>query len=133
MIFLDTNVLLDVVTDDAAWRPWSEQQLEAAALRDRLGLCPSVYAELSPAFATIESLDEMLAIAGIAIVPMPRPALFLAGKVFLEYRRRGGSRTGVLADFFVGAQAAVERAPLITRDAARYRTYFPTVELIAPE
>ena len=74
----------------------------------------------------------MLAIAGIAIVPMPRPALFLAGKIFLEYRRRGGSRTGVLADFFVGAQAAVERAPLITRDAARYRTYFPTVELIAP-
>jgi predicted nucleic acid-binding protein len=132
MIFVDTNVLLDVVTDDAAWRAWSEAQLETAALRDRIGICPSVYAELSPAFATIETLDEMLSIAGIAIVPMPRPALFLAGKVFLEYRRRGGLRTGVLADFFVGAQAAVEQAALITRDATRYRTYFPTVELIAP-
>jgi predicted nucleic acid-binding protein len=132
MIFVDTNVLLDIVTDDPAWAAWSEHQLEAAALRDRIGISPTVYAELSPAFSTIESLNGVLATAEILIAPMPRPALFLAGKVFAEYRKRGGIRTGVLPDFFIGAQAAIARAPLITRDPARYRTYFPALEIIAP-
>jgi predicted nucleic acid-binding protein len=133
MIFVDTNVLLDVVTRDPAWAEWSKHQLDAAALRDRLAINPVVYAELSAGFTTIEQVEAVLGLVSIAIVEMSRPALFMAGRVFQEYRRRGGIRTGVLADFFIGAQAAVAGTTLITRDAGRYRSYFPTVELIAPE
>ena len=132
MILVDTNVLLDVVTDDPAWADWSQQQLETAALRDRLAINVVIYAELSIAFARIEELDAALGHVGIALADIPRPALFLAGKVYRSYRRRGGVKTGVLPDFFIGAQAAVLKAPLLTRDAARYRSYFPTLELIAP-
>jgi predicted nucleic acid-binding protein len=91
-----------------------------------------VYAELSVRFATIEALDGILDDAGIVLAPMPRAALFLAGKAFQRYRATGGQRTGVLPDFFIGAHAAVARLPLISRDQQRYRTYFPTIELIAP-
>jgi len=133
MILVDTNVLLDVVTDDPAWADWSQQQLEAAALRDRLAINPVVYAEFSSQFARIEDVDATLASVEIAVAEMPRAALFLAGQVFKTYRRRGGVRTSVLPDFFIGAHAAVFGAPLITRDAGRYRSYFPTVILIAPE
>jgi len=132
MIFIDTNVLLDVVTDDPAWADWSQQQLEAAALRDRLAINPVVYAEFSSRFTQIQDIDAALASAEIVVAEMPRSALFLAGQVFKAYRRRGGSRTSVLPDFFIGAHAAVLGAPLISRDASRYRSYFPTVELIAP-
>ena len=133
MIFVDTNVLLDVVTRDPSWADWSKHQLDAAALRDQLAINPVVYAELSAGFTTIEQVEEVLGLVGIMIVQMTRPALFLAGRVFQEYRRRGGIRTGVLADFFIGAQAAVAVASLITRDPSRYRSYFPSVEVIAPE
>jgi len=133
MILVDTNVLLDVVTRDPAWVDWSKHQLEAAALRDQLAINQVVYSELSVGFTAIEQVEEVLGLVGITIVQMSRPALFMAGRVFQEYRRRGGSRTGVLPDFFIGAQAAVLRAQLITRDAGRYRSYFPTVELIAPD
>lgn len=133
MILVDTNVLLDVVTRNPEWAEWSKRQLDAAALRDRLNINPIVYAELSAGFETIEQVEAVLDLVGITIAEMTRPALFLAGRVFQEYRRRGGIRTGVLADFFIGAQAAVLGVPLITRDVGRYRTYFPTVELIAPE
>jgi predicted nucleic acid-binding protein len=133
MILVDTNVLLDVVTRDPAWADWSKRQLEAAALRDQLAINQVVYSELSAGFTAIEQVEEVLGLVGITIVQMPRPALFMAGRVFQEYRRRGGSRTGVLPDFFIGAQAAVLSAQLITRDAGRYRSYFPTVELIAPD
>lgn len=102
-------------------------------MRDRLVIDPVVYAELSIGFAQPGEVDAVLATADISVVEAPRTALFLAGKVFREYRRRGGSRTGVLPDFFIGAHAAVLGAPLITRDARRYRTYFPTIDLIAPE
>jgi predicted nucleic acid-binding protein len=132
MILVDTNVLLDVVTRDPAWADWSKRQLEAAALRDQLAINQVVYSELSAGFTAIEQVEEVLGLVGIAIAQMSRPALFMAGRVFQEYRRRGGGRTGVLPDFFIGAQAAVLRAQLITRDAGRYRSYFPTVELIAP-
>jgi predicted nucleic acid-binding protein len=132
MIFVDTNVLLDVATDDPSWADWSQQQLDAAALRDRLAINPVVYAEFSSRFAQIEDADAMLASVDIVMAEMPRSALFLAGQVFKTYRRRGGVRTGVLPDFFIGAHAAVLDAPLITRDIGRYRAYFPTVELIAP-
>jgi predicted nucleic acid-binding protein len=133
MIFVDTNVLLDVATDDPAWADWSQQQLDASALRDRLAINPVVYAELSSRYTRTEDVDAMLAVAGITVADMPRSALFLAGQAFKTYRRRGGQRAGVLPDFFIGAHAAVLAAPLITRDIGRYRTYFPTVELIAPE
>jgi predicted nucleic acid-binding protein len=133
MIFVDTNVLLDVVTRNPAWLGWSKGRLDAAALRDRLAINPVVYAELSAGFTAIEQVEEVLGLADITVVQMSRPALFVAGRAFQEYRKRGGSRTGVLADFFIGAQAAVTNAPLITRDANRYRTYYPTVELISPE
>lgn len=132
MIFVDTNVIVDVVTENPAWRGWSIRQLEAAALRDRLVINAVVYAELSIGFERVEEVDAALATAAIGVIEIPRGALFLAGKIFREYRRRGGTRTGVLPDFFIGAHAAVLGALLITRDAARYRTYFPTLELIAP-
>lgn len=132
MILVDTNVLLDVVTDDPKWADWSQHQLKSAALRDRLAINGVIYAELSIGFARIEELDGMLEEAGIALAGIPQPALFLAGKVFRDYRRRGGVKTGVLPDFFIGAHAAVSRTSLLTRDAARYRTYFPTASLIAP-
>ena len=133
MIFIDTNVLLDVATDDPAWADWSQHQLDAAALRDRLAINPVVYAEFSSRFSRIEDIDAMLASVEIVVADMPRSALFLAGQAFTTYRRRGGLRTSVLPDFFIGAHAAVLGVPLITRDTSRYRTYFPTVELVAPE
>jgi predicted nucleic acid-binding protein len=132
MIFVDTNVLVDVATNNPTWFGWSRQQLEAAALRDQLMINAVVYAELSIAYAQPEEVDAVLAGVRVQVAEIPRPALFLAGKIFRDYRRRGGTRTGVLPDFFIGAHAAVLGAPLITRDAGRYRTYFPSVELIAP-
>ncbi|WP_438754440.1 type II toxin-antitoxin system VapC family toxin [Pararhizobium sp. O133] len=133
MILIDTNVLLDVVTDNPDWADWSIEQLEAAALRGPLLINDVVYAELSVRYDLIERLDAFLSEAGLDMVTMPRPALFLAGKVFQAYRKAGGTRSGVLPDFFIGAHAAVERIPLLTRDTARYRTYFPTVPLVAPD
>lgn len=131
-VFVDTNVLLDLVTDDPDWADWSEQQLDAAAMRGALLINDVVYAELSVRFASIESLDGFTAAAGLALAPMPRAALFLAAKAFQNYRSAGGVRTGVLPDFFIGAHAAVEGLPLLTRDVQRYRSYFPKLALIAP-
>ena len=132
MILVDTNVLLDVVTDHAEWADWSQRQLEAAAVRGPVLINDVVYAELSVGFLRLEELEEVLAIAQVDTAPIPREALFLAGKVFQRYRGGGGSRTGVLPDFFIGAHAAVAQIPLLTRDVRRYRTYFPSVPLIAP-
>jgi predicted nucleic acid-binding protein len=129
---VDTNVLLDLVTNDAEWADWSQRQLEAAAVRGPLQINDVVYAELSVGFQRIEELDAVLAAAQIEMAPIPREALFLAGKVFQRYRAGGGSRTGVLPDFFIGAHAAVAGLPLLTRDVRRYRTYFPTLSLVAP-
>lgn len=133
MTLVDTNVLLDVVTDDPTWADWSIEQLEAAALRGPLLINDVVYAELAVRYERIERLEAFLAEAGIEIAAMPRSALFLAGKVFQKYRKAGGQRTGVLPDFFIGAHAAVDRLDLLTRDTGRYRTYFPTVMLITPD
>jgi len=133
MILVDTNVLLDVVTDDPLWADWSQQQLNAATLRDRLAINPMVYAEFSSRFTRIEDIDALLAAADITVAEMTRPALFLAGQAFKTYRRRGGHRASVLHDFFIRAHAAELGAPLIARDARRYRSYFPTVDLIAPD
>lgn len=133
MTLVDTNVLLDLVTDDETWAEWSVEQLEAASVNGPLLINDVVYAELSVRYDRIEALDEFIAQSGLEIVPMPRAALFLAAKAFARYRRSGGKRTGVLPDFFIGAQAAVGGMPLLTRDSGRYRTYFPTVVLISPD
>jgi predicted nucleic acid-binding protein len=133
MILVDTNVLLDVVEDDPQWADWSQSQLEAASLSDRLAINPVIYSELSIAFARVEELERLLGEAGLAVEEIPREALFLAGKAFVEYRRRKGTKHGVLPDFYIGAHAAVMQWPLLTRDAGRYRGYFPTVRLITPE
>jgi len=130
---IDTNVLLDLVTDDPIWADWSIRQLDAASLSDDLIINDIVYSELSVRFARIEDLDGVLDDARVALEPMPRPALFLADKVFQQYRTAGGTRSGVLPDFFIGAHAAVSGVPLLTRDVQRYRTYFPSIRLITPE
>ncbi|HWV20611.1 MAG TPA: type II toxin-antitoxin system VapC family toxin [Devosia sp.] len=132
MTLVDTNVLLDLVTADPQWADWSIAALEAASLRGALFINDVVYAELGIRYERIELIEEFVAKARLEMVGLPRPALFLAGKVFAQYRKAGGTRSGVLPDFFIGAHAAVSRLPLLTRDAGRYRTYFPTVELITP-
>jgi predicted nucleic acid-binding protein len=129
---VDSNVLLDLVTDDPDRSGWSLSRLEEAALMGPVVINDIVYAELSIRYERMEDLDAMLDEAMIETVPTPRPALFLAGKAFRRYRAAGGPRTGVLPDFFIGAHAAVEGWSLLTRDEARYRTYFPKVTLIAP-
>ncbi|RWB65791.1 type II toxin-antitoxin system VapC family toxin [Mesorhizobium sp.] len=132
MTLVDTNVLLDLVTDDPKWADWSLSQLEAASLDGPLLINDAVYAELAVRYERIEHLEAFVDGAGLEMTPMPRAALFLAGKVFTQYRRVGGSKTGVLPDFFIGAHAAVAQLPLLTRDVRRYRTYFPSLKLIAP-
>ena len=130
MVLVDTNVLLDIVQDDPDWGDWSQQQLEAASLRGPLAINAVIYAELSMAYERIEDLDRVVQQTGLHELTIPREALFLAGKAFLQYRRRRGGRTGVLPDFFIGAHAAVTGTPILTRDVRRYRTYFPTVEIL---
>jgi predicted nucleic acid-binding protein len=132
LTLIDTNVLLDLITNDAQWGDWSVAQLDAAAILGPLVINDVVYAELSVRFVIIETLDAFVDRAGIALTATPRSALFLAGKVFQRYRMAGGTRTGVLPDFFIGAHAAVMGMRLLSRDAQRYRTYFPKVDLVAP-
>ena len=133
MTLVDTNVLLDLVTNDPVWADWSVRQLDHAAGKGPLIISDVVYAELSVGFERIEDLDDLLDEAGIEMGEIPREALFLAGKAFRRYRAAGGARSGVLPDFFIGAHAAVLGLPLLTRDAKRYRSYFPSVVLMAPE
>jgi hypothetical protein len=123
---------VDVVTDDPLWAEWSQRQLTLAAVRDDLAINDIVYAELSVRYTMIEELDAMIREANLVSAAVPRRALFLAGKAFQRYRSAGGTRTGVLPDFFIGAHAVISDSLLITRDAARYRTYFPGIVLIAP-
>lgn len=132
MLLVDTNVLIDVLQDDPKWADWSIAQLRAQAQVHALAVNPVIYAELSLAFDTVEALDAAVAGMDLAVAELPRPALFLAGKAFVRYRREGGARQNVLSDFFIGAHAAVQDWPLLTRDVRRYRNYFPTVRLIAP-
>ncbi|MHA6641305.1 type II toxin-antitoxin system VapC family toxin [Mesorhizobium sp. A623] len=117
---------------DQRWADWSIAQLEAASLDGPLVINDVVYAELAVRYDRVEDLDRFLDEAGLEMVPMPRAVLFLAGKVLTKYRHAGGSRTSVLPDFFIGAHAAVSQLPVLTRDVGRYRTYFPSLRLIAP-
>ena len=132
MLLVDTNVILDVIQNDPQWAAWSQAQLDAASLKFTLVINPVIYAELSIAYRRIEELEAMLGSSGLRMESMPREALFLAGRAFLKYRQRRGTRTGVLPDFFVGAHAAIAGIPLLTRDARRYRTYFPKLRIISP-
>src|SRR6266478_1956182 len=122
MILIDTNVLIDVLEDDPQWAEWSVAQLRAHSKIHELGINAIVYAELSLAFVRL----------GLKLLEIPRPALFLAGRAFLTYRKVGGPRSNVLADFLIGAHAAVAGVAILTRDARRYTTYFPAVKLLLP-
>lgn len=132
VILVDTNVLLDVLEDDPVWADWSVRQLRAQAQVHDLAINPVIYAELSLAFDSVQALDFTLEGMGLLVQALPRPALFLAGCAFLRYRRTGGNKSNVLPDFFIGAHAAVQGVGILTRDARRYRGYFPGVTLITP-
>ncbi len=132
MLLVDTNVLIDVLEDDPEWADWSIAQLRAQSRVHPLTINPIIYAELSLTFSRVEALDDTVETLGLKLVELPRPALFLAGKAFAQYRKQGGKANNVLADFFIGAHAAVLGYPLLTRDARRYQTYFPRVKLITP-
>lgn len=128
---VDSNVIVDVVNEDPMWSAWSAQQLSDAADDGELAINPIIYAEISIVYATIEELDAALG-GDYRRERLPYSAGFLAGKAFLQYRRRGGSKRAPLPDFYIGAHAAVAGYRLLTRDRARYQTYFPTVPLMAP-
>jgi predicted nucleic acid-binding protein len=130
---VDTNILLDIATNDTKWVDWSLQQLDAAAVRGVVLINAVIYAEFSVGYVRIEDLDKVLADVGLELTVIPRAALFLAGKVFQRYRGHGGIRTSVLPDFFIGAHAAVSEIPLLTRVPQRYRSYFPKIVLITPD
>ncbi len=132
MLLVDTNVLVDVLQDDPQWAPWSMDQLRAQAKLHALVINPVIYAEMSLCFSSLESLELVVSRMKLALQEIPRPALFLAAQAFVQYRRRGGSKSQVLPDFFIGAHAAVEDWPLLTRDASRFRTYFPTLKVLSP-
>ncbi len=133
LLLVDTNVLVDVLQDDPQWADWSISKLRAQSQIHDLSINPIIYAELSLMYESIEALDEVLSAMGLAFHEIPKPALFLAGKAFVRYRREGGTKQNVLADFFIGAHAAVAGCPVLTRDPSRYRTYFPSVDLLTPE
>lgn len=131
-VLVDSNVLLDVLTDDPKWADRSGAALATVADSARLAINPIVYAQVSIGFDRIEELDDALPADEFARLPLPWAAAFLAGKCFIEYRRSGGARRSPLPDFYIGAHAAVAGMPLVTRDEARYRTYLPRLELITP-
>ncbi|MBO0707090.1 MAG: type II toxin-antitoxin system VapC family toxin [Candidatus Dormibacteraeota bacterium] len=129
---VDSDVLLDVLSVDPQWSSWSAQALEDAADTGPLAINPIIFAEVSVRFTHIEDLDQAVPPSEFARLPLPWSAAFLAGKAFTSYRRRAGSSRSPLPDFYIGAHAAVSGLRLLTRDAARYRTYFPTVDVVAP-
>jgi hypothetical protein len=133
VILVDTNVVIDVLQDDPAWADWSVRQLRAQSQVHELLINPVVYSELSLAFDSIDDLDRAVEGMGLLFQEAPRAALFLAGRAYLKYRRAGGHKANVLADFFIGAHAAVLQCPILTRDGPRYRNYFPRVALITPD
>jgi predicted nucleic acid-binding protein len=131
-VLVDSNVLLDVLTRDVRWYEWSSQAIARVGSESILVINPVVYAEVSVGFLRIEEVDDALAPEVFRREALPWDAAFLAGKAFAMYRRRGGLRTSPLPDFFIGAHAAVRGMTLLTRDATRYRTYFPKLSLLAP-
>ena len=133
MILVDSNVIIDVLTGDPSWGAWSEAALAEAADRDEVAINPIIFAEIASGFGTMAELDLHLGPDAFRRLPLPYEAGFVAGRAFVEYRRRGGLRTSPLQDFYIGAHAAVSGLSLLTRDARRYAGYFPKVRLICPE
>ena len=133
MFLVDTNVLLDIVTDDVTWRSWSEQAIGEALHAGVVGINPIIYAETSLAFPDTDTLDRHLDTLMLARLPLPYGAAFRAGRAFVSYRRAGGTRTSPLPDFYIGAHAETEGLTLLTRDIGRYRSYFPSLALITPQ
>ena len=131
-VLFDTNVLLDIATSDAVWLAWSEEQLRQAASRGPILINPVIYAELAPAFASREELDNWLDPVLFLRLPLPYAAGWLASQAFLKYRRSGGLKSSPLPDFYIGAHAEFDGLTLVTRDATRYQTYFPNVSLLTP-
>ncbi len=132
MVLVDSNVLIDVMTRDAVWCDWSLAQLRKAKAQGRLAINALIYAEIAVAYDSAAELDSFLKPTGIVVAPVSTDAAFLASRAFMRYRRTKGTKTGVLPDFFIGAQAQAEDWTLLTRDATRYRRYFPQVNLICP-
>lgn len=132
-VLVDSSILLDVLTEDAQWFEWSSQTLQRCAEDSVLIINAVVYAEVSIRFETIEELEDALPRSMFERRDIPWESAFLAGKCFVKYRRAGGRKTAPLPDFFIGAHAAIEKLQLLTRDQARYKTYFPTVTLISPQ
>jgi len=132
-LLVDSNIILDLFLDDPVWADWSEAALSDYAVRTSLFINPVIYSEISIGFNKIEELEAALSKSGLQMLDIPREALFLAGKAFLNYRKHKGEKRSPLPDFFIGAHAAVSGLDLITRDKNRYQTYFPTVRIIAPE
>ena len=131
-VLVDSNVILDVFLDDPSWADWSESTLEEYFQYAKLFINPVVYSEVSIGFKRIEDLESALSKAGFQMLEIPKEALFLAGKAFLKYKKGKGVKKSPLPDFYIGAQAAVLDFTLITRDVARYRTYFPSIRLVSP-
>ena len=131
-VLVDSNIILDVFTDDPNWADWSESMLEEYSNVSTLYINFIVYSEISIGFNRIEDLESAIIGAGFQMLDFPKEALFLAGKAFLKYKKKRGARSSPLPDFFIGAQAAVLNIALITRDVSQYRYYFPTVNLITP-
>jgi predicted nucleic acid-binding protein len=132
MILVDSNIIFDIIDNDPKWGLWSVEQMRRCATTDDLAINAVVYAEISPRFTTTANVDGMLSSLGIAFLQIPRSAAFLAGKAFIHFRRKGGPRSNVLPDFFIGAHAAALGCAILTRDIRRYSTYFPNVRLISP-
>lgn len=131
-VLVDSNIILDIFLDDPEWADWSESTLERYAQTATLYINPVVYTEISIGFERIEDLESAMNRGGFQMLQISKEALFLAGKAFLQYRKRKGSKRSPLPDFYIGAQAAVLNLDIVTRDVTRYRTYFPTVGLIHP-
>ena len=130
---IDSNIILDLATEDAKWFEWSSEALFRAADVSTLAINPIIYAEVSIRYSTVEELEGLLPLEDFSRLELPYEAAFLAGKALVTYRRRGGTRTTPLPDFYIGAHAAVAGLRLLTRDPRRYRAYFPTVDIITPE
>ncbi len=131
-VLVDSNILLDVFLDDPQWGAWSENQLSTYGSTQHLYINPIIYSEISVGFSRIEDLEHALEEGGFIMLPLPKEALFLAGKVFLQYHKGKGTKRSPLPDFFIGAHAAVEKLTLLTRDEGRYPFYFPHLEIVGP-
>jgi len=132
-ILIDSCILLDLFTNDPNWANWSENILDKYSQTNTLFINSTVYIEISIGFKKIEELERAISELGIKVLEIPREALFLTGKAFLKYRRKKGTKNSPLPDFFIGAHASVSRLSLVTRDVAKYKTYFPQLNLVCPD